>query len=52
MRAHMNNLKYLEPEGDSRKERKKVQKWIDEKRRHLRVLIKYLDIDHAETKKR
>ncbi|KAI1759795.1 hypothetical protein GGR53DRAFT_523588 [Hypoxylon sp. FL1150] len=51
MRGHMNNLKYLEPEGDSRKERKKVQKWIDEKRRHLRVLIKYLDIDHAETKK-
>ncbi|KAI2633570.1 hypothetical protein GGS26DRAFT_51476 [Hypomontagnella submonticulosa] len=51
MRDHMNNLKELEPEGDSRKERKKVQKWIDEKRRHLRVLIKYLDTDHAETKK-
>ncbi|KAI1403656.1 hypothetical protein F4819DRAFT_450776 [Hypoxylon fuscum] len=51
MREHMNNLKELEPEGDSRKERKKVQKWIDEKRRHLRVLIKYLDMDHAETKK-
>ncbi|XXG95191.1 Calcium channel yvc1 [Hypoxylon texense] len=51
MREHMNNLKHLEPEGDSRKERKKVQKWIDEKRRHLRILIKYLDTDHAETKK-
>ncbi|KAI0378864.1 hypothetical protein F5Y04DRAFT_141965 [Hypomontagnella monticulosa] len=51
MRNHMNNLKELEPEGDSRKERRKVQKWIDEKRRHLRVLIKYLDTDHAETKK-
>ncbi|KAI1206073.1 uncharacterized protein F4807DRAFT_453669 [Annulohypoxylon truncatum] len=51
MREYMNNLKELEPEGDSRKERKKVQKWIDEKRRHLRVLIKYLDTDHAETKK-
>ncbi|OTA63306.1 hypothetical protein K449DRAFT_394593 [Hypoxylon sp. EC38] len=51
MREYMNNLKELEPEGDSRKERKKVQKWIDEKRRHLRVLIKYLDADHAETKK-
>ncbi|KAI1775826.1 hypothetical protein F4818DRAFT_441104 [Hypoxylon cercidicola] len=51
MREHMHNLKHLEPEGDSRKERKKVQKWIDEKRRHLRILIKYLDADHAETKK-
>ncbi|KAI2605622.1 hypothetical protein GGR54DRAFT_633463 [Hypoxylon sp. NC1633] len=51
MREYMNNLKELEPDGDSRKERKKVQKWIDEKRRHLRVLIKYLDADHAETKK-
>ncbi|OTB03848.1 hypothetical protein M426DRAFT_73749 [Hypoxylon sp. CI-4A] len=51
MREYMHNLKELEPEGDSRKERKKVQKWIDEKRRHLRVLIKYLDADHAETKK-
>lgn len=52
MREYMNNLKELEPEGDSRKERRKVQKWIDEKRRHLRILIKYLDTDHAETKKR
>ncbi|KAI1371468.1 hypothetical protein F4677DRAFT_457170 [Hypoxylon crocopeplum] len=51
MREYMNNLKELEPEGDTRKERKKVQKWIDEKRRHLRILIKYLDTDHAETKK-
>ncbi|KAI0832276.1 hypothetical protein F5Y06DRAFT_281118 [Hypoxylon sp. FL0890] len=51
MREYMRNLKELEPEGDSRKERKKVQKWIDEKRRHLRILIKYLDTDHAETKK-
>ncbi|KAK6953781.1 hypothetical protein Daesc_003743 [Daldinia eschscholtzii] len=51
MRTYMHNLKELEPEGESRKERRKVQKWIDEKRRHLRVLIKYLDVDHAETKK-
>ncbi|KAL7629827.1 hypothetical protein AAE478_001350 [Parahypoxylon ruwenzoriense] len=51
MREYMRNLRDLEPEGDTRKERRKVQKWIDEKRRHLRVLIKYLDIDHAETKK-
>ncbi|KAI1800779.1 hypothetical protein F4811DRAFT_574708 [Daldinia bambusicola] len=51
MREYMNNLKEIDPEGESRKARRKAQKWIDEKRRHLRVLIKYLDIDHAETKK-
>ncbi|KAI0846684.1 hypothetical protein F5Y00DRAFT_139136 [Daldinia vernicosa] len=51
IRTYAKNLKDLEPEGNSRKERRKVQKWIDEKRRHLRVLIKYIDTDHAETKK-
>ncbi|KAI0134856.1 hypothetical protein F4814DRAFT_2258 [Daldinia grandis] len=51
MRSYVKSLKDLEPEGDSRKERRKIQKWIDEKRRHLRVLIKYIDTDHAETKK-
>ncbi|KAI1463822.1 uncharacterized protein F4812DRAFT_232336 [Daldinia caldariorum] len=51
MREYMNSLKEIEPEGDSRKARRKAQKWIDEKRRHLRVLIRYLDVDHAETKK-
>ncbi|KAF3065892.1 putative aaa family atpase protein [Daldinia childiae] len=51
MRTYVKNLKDLEPEGDSRKERRKVQKWIDEKRRHLRVLIKHIDTDFSETKK-
>ncbi|KAI0173188.1 hypothetical protein GGR52DRAFT_590370 [Hypoxylon sp. FL1284] len=51
MREHMHNLKDLEPDADSHKERRKIQKWIDEKRLHLRVLIKYLDADHADTKK-
>ncbi|KAI1077949.1 hypothetical protein F5B20DRAFT_248399 [Whalleya microplaca] len=51
MREYMRSLKNVEPEGETRKARKKVQRWIDEKRRHLRVLIKYLDTDHAETKK-
>ena len=37
---------------DEAKSEEDVQKWIDEKRRHLRILIKYLDTDHAETKKR
>jgi hypothetical protein len=52
LREHMHNLKDLEPDAKSRKEHKKVQKWIDQKRRHLRVLVKYLDKDYALTKKR
>ncbi|ETS75830.1 hypothetical protein PFICI_12774 [Pestalotiopsis fici W106-1] len=51
LREHMVNLTDLEPAGKTRKARKKVQKWIDEKRRHLRVLIRYLDKDYAQTKK-
>lgn len=52
LREHMANLKDLEPEGKTKKERKKVQKWIDQKRRHLRVLMQYLDKDYALVKKR
>ncbi|KAH6660843.1 hypothetical protein BKA67DRAFT_510002 [Truncatella angustata] len=51
LREHMTNLKDLEPEGKDKKERKKIQKWIDQKRRHLRILIKYLDEDYAQVKK-
>jgi hypothetical protein len=47
----MKNLKDLEPAGKNKKARKKVQRWIDEKRRHLRVLIRYLDKDYAQIKK-
>ncbi|KAI1855055.1 hypothetical protein JX265_012410 [Neoarthrinium moseri] len=51
LREHMVNLKDLVPHAKSKKERKKVQKWINEKRRHLRVLVKYLDKDYAQVKK-
>ncbi|KAK9791916.1 hypothetical protein SCARD494_07323 [Seiridium cardinale] len=51
LREHMVNLKDLEPEGKNRKERKNVQKWIDQKRRHLRVLVQYLDKDYSQIKK-
>ncbi|KAK6217934.1 hypothetical protein LQW54_002989 [Pestalotiopsis sp. IQ-011] len=51
LREHMANLEDLVPEGKTKQVRKKVQYWIDQKRRHLRVLIKYLDKDYAETKK-
>lgn len=39
------------PAGDTRKERKKNQKRLDEKRAHLKVLLKYLDHDYANVKK-
>ncbi|KAI5917688.1 hypothetical protein F4810DRAFT_640519 [Camillea tinctor] len=51
MRSHLSNLKKLEPKGETHKERKKAQKWIDDKRRHLKVLVKYLDKDYAQIKK-
>lgn len=48
----MHNLKDLEPDAKTKKERKKIQKWINEKRSHLKVLIKYLDKDYAQIKER
>jgi hypothetical protein len=38
--------------GKTRKERKKAQQLIDDKRSHLKVLLKYLDKDYAHIKKR
>ncbi|RYO88565.1 hypothetical protein DL766_001254 [Monosporascus sp. MC13-8B] len=51
IREYRSTLKELEPTGKTRKERKKVQAWIDEKRSHLKVLLKYLDKDYAQIKK-
>ncbi|KAH9889665.1 hypothetical protein F4778DRAFT_785577 [Xylariomycetidae sp. FL2044] len=51
MRTHMNELKELEPEGKTRKERQKAEKRMDEKRKHLKILVKYLDKDFAQIKK-
>ncbi|KAI1485452.1 hypothetical protein F5X96DRAFT_332167 [Biscogniauxia mediterranea] len=51
LRSHMNQLKNIEPKGETHKERKKAQKWIDDKRQHLKVLVKYLDKDYAQIKK-
>ena len=50
-REHAKALKELEPEGDCKRERKKNQKRLDDKRKQIKVLIKYLDKDYAETKK-
>ncbi|KPM40325.1 hypothetical protein AK830_g6217 [Neonectria ditissima] len=50
LRAHRKLLKKTQPAGDSKQERKKNQKRLDEKRKHLKVLLKYLDEDYAATK--
>ncbi|KAH6889209.1 hypothetical protein B0T10DRAFT_404876 [Thelonectria olida] len=51
LREHRHALKSVLPAGDSRKERKKNQKRLDDKRAHLKILLKYLDHDYAAIKK-
>jgi hypothetical protein len=48
----MKALKKEKPSSNDKHERKKQQKHIDAKRGHLKVLIKYIDKDYADTKKR
>lgn len=50
MRDHRKFLKHAKPAGDSKQERKKNQKRLNEKQKHLKVLLKYLDKDYAATK--
>ncbi|VUC22405.1 unnamed protein product [Clonostachys rosea] len=50
LRIHLKALKDLEPAGDTKKVRQKNQKRLDDKRKHLKVLIKYLDHDYASLK--
>ncbi|KAK8043147.1 ATPase family AAA domain-containing protein 3A-like [Apiospora phragmitis] len=51
LREHFRKLKGVTVEAKTKKERKKQQAWLDDKRRHLKVLIKYLDKDYAQVKK-
>lgn len=51
-REHLRKLKGVAIEAKTKKERKKQQAWLDDKRRHLKVLIKYLDKDYAHVKKK
>lgn len=48
MRTHHRALRDLEPAGESRKVRKKNQRRLNDKRKHLRVLLKYLDQDYSD----
>jgi len=45
-------LKHAEPIGKSRKKRQAAQDLMDQKRRHLTVLVKYLETDYRETLER
>jgi hypothetical protein len=51
LKAHMKQLKKTKPKGD-KQERKKEQKRIELKCKHLKVLIKYIDKDYADIKNR
>lgn len=48
----MKALKKTTVSGLSKKDRKKEEKRIETKRRHLKVLVKYIDQDYAEVKRR
>ncbi|KAJ2904467.1 hypothetical protein MKZ38_007998 [Zalerion maritima] len=51
MREHMKTVKQEKPKATDKKVRKKEAKRIAEKRKHLKVLVKYLDKDYAQVKK-
>ncbi|XP_044717467.1 ATPase family associated with various cellular activities (AAA) domain-containing protein [Hirsutella rhossiliensis] len=49
-RTHLKHLKKARPAGDNKKERKKNRTRLENKRKQLKVLIKYLDKDYAKVK--
>ncbi|CRK28687.1 hypothetical protein BN1708_015327 [Verticillium longisporum] len=51
LRAYSKELKDSEPFGETKRARQKAQKHNNEKRRHLKVLLAYLDKDYAQVKK-
>ncbi|KAF4966575.1 hypothetical protein FSARC_5817 [Fusarium sarcochroum] len=50
MRDHLKALRQAEPAGETKKARKKNKERLKEKRKHLKVIIKYLDHDFEITK--
>ncbi|KAF4982054.1 hypothetical protein FZEAL_2241 [Fusarium zealandicum] len=50
LRGHLKALRQAKPAGETKKARKKNRKRLDEKRKHLKVVIKYLDHDYESTK--
>lgn len=51
MREHLKTLKRQEPKAKGKKDRRKEKKKSEEKRKHLKVLVRYLDKDYAQVKK-
>jgi len=49
-RAHLKSLRKLEPAGKTKKQRRKNQSRLDDKKKQLKVLIKYLDTDYDKIK--
>lgn len=49
-RSHSAKLREVEPAGNCRRKRRKNQLRLDNKRKELKVLIKYLDKDYAKVK--
>ncbi|GKU02793.1 atpase family aaa protein 3b [Fusarium langsethiae] len=50
MRDHLKALRKAKPAGETKKARKKNKERLKDKRKHLKVLIKYLDHDFESTK--
>ncbi|KIL86775.1 hypothetical protein FAVG1_10031 [Fusarium avenaceum] len=50
MRHHLKALRKAKPAGDSKKSRKKNKERLKDKRKHLKVVIKYLDHDFESIK--
>ncbi|KAJ3464329.1 hypothetical protein MRS44_009115 [Fusarium solani] len=50
LRVHLRALKQAKPAGETKKARKKNQVRLDDKRKHLKVMIKYIDKDYETTK--
>lgn len=52
LRKHSKELKKTKATKGDKQERKKEQKRIEQKRQHLRVLVKYINKDYADIKNR
>ena len=52
LRTYRRALKEQKPAGSNDKQRKKERAYLKSKQQHLKVLIRYLDADYTDVKKR
>ncbi len=52
LRKYMRGLKNAKPSSSDKHSRRKEQKRIENKRQHLKILIKYIDKDYDSVKNR